>query len=154
VQKLPLHREKARGLDIVRDLYEWEVQTTGREREIYLGEVEPVLREGMDFLRDHGGDIGCFANRYMYHLNDAFEALEKTFGMSWWYSLEHMERWSESHPTHLQIFGRFMKMVQAMIFDLKLRLYHEVSVVAAQDQSFENINCHPRTGLLRCANAG
>ena len=32
---------------------------------MYLDDVEPVLREGMDFLRDDGRSIGCFANRYM-----------------------------------------------------------------------------------------
>ena len=32
---------------------------------MYLGDVEPVLREGMDFLRDQGRAIGCYANRYM-----------------------------------------------------------------------------------------
>jgi aldoxime dehydratase len=69
-------------------------------------------------------------------------------------SLEHMERWAESHPTHLHIFGSFMKMVRAMNFDLKLPLYHEVAVVPAHDQTFEYINCHTGTGLLRCAKVG
>ena len=149
-------RVRVRGIDnlaLIRSGQEW-TDTSGREREIYLREVEPVLREGMDFLRDHGPDIGCFTNRYMYHVTEAFEPLEKTFGVSCWQSLEHMERWAESHPTHLQIFGSFMKMVQAMNFDLKLRLYHEVAVVPAHDQNFEYINCHSGTGLLRCAKAG
>jgi len=149
-------RVRVRGIDnlaLIRSGQEW-TDTTGREREIYLREVQPVLREGMDFLRDHGPDIGCFTNRYMYHVTEAFEPLEKTFGVSCWQSLEHMERWAESHPTHLQIFGSFMKMVRAMNFDLKLRLYHEVAVVPAHDQTFEYINCHPGTGLLRCAKAG
>ena len=149
-------RVRVHGSDnvaLIRSGQEW-TKTTGREREVYLGEVEPVLREGMAFLRDHGPEIGCFVNRYMTHVDRSFKPLEKTFGMSMWRSLEHMERWAESHPTHVQIFGSFMKMVQAMNFDLKLLLYHEVSVVPAQDQSFEYINCHPRTGLLRCANSG
>jgi len=32
---------------------------------MYIEDVEPVLREGMDFLRDDGRAIGCYANRYM-----------------------------------------------------------------------------------------
>ena len=32
---------------------------------MYLRDVEPVLRAGMDFLRDEGLKIGCYANRYM-----------------------------------------------------------------------------------------
>lgn len=30
---------------------------------MYLQDVEPVLREGMEFLRDQGNSIGCYANR-------------------------------------------------------------------------------------------
>ena len=36
-----------------------------RNAKMYLDDVEPVLRAGMDFLRDEGQSIGCFANRYM-----------------------------------------------------------------------------------------
>ena len=36
---------------------------------MYLDDVEPVLREGMDFLRDEGLAIGCYANRYMQVLD-------------------------------------------------------------------------------------
>jgi hypothetical protein len=31
----------------------------------------------------------------------------------------------------------------------RLRLYHEVTVAAAEDQLFEYLCCHPGTGLLR-----
>jgi aldoxime dehydratase len=141
------------NLALIRSGQEW-TDTDGREREIYLKEVEPVFREGMDFLRDSGASVGCMTNRYMTHLDSHFRPLDKTFGLSWWQSLEHMERWAESHPTHVAIFGNFMRMVQAMNFQLKLRLYHEVSVLRAQDQVFEYVNCHPRTGLLRTANPG
>jgi aldoxime dehydratase len=30
----------------------------------------------------------------------------------------------------------------------QLRLYHEVSVVSAEEQYFEYLNCHENTGLL------
>ena len=32
---------------------------------MYLEDVEPVLRAGMEFLRDEGAAVGCFANRYV-----------------------------------------------------------------------------------------
>lgn len=142
--------QPADNVALIRSGQEW-TDTTGREREIYLAEVEPVLREGMGFLRDHGASVGCHANRYLTQLDEHFAPLQKSYGLSWWQSLEHMERWSESHPTHVAIFGTFMRMVQAMNFDLKLRLYHEVSVLRAEDQQFEYVGCHPRTGLLRVA---
>lgn len=138
------------NLALIRSGQEW-TDTTGRERELYLEDMEPVLREGMDYLRDQGKPIGCFSNRYMTVLDDAGQPLQKSFGMSWWRSLAAMERWSESHPTHVAIFGTFMRIVQELNFDLKLRLYHEVSVAAADQQYFEYVNCHPRTGLLNAA---
>ena len=35
--------------------------------------------------------------------------VERSYGMSWWRSLDALERWSESHPTHLAIFGAAMR---------------------------------------------
>jgi aldoxime dehydratase len=136
------------NLAMIRSGQDWS-ETTGTERQVYLEEIEPILREGMDFLRDNGGPIGCIANRYMTHVDLEFEATEKSFGMSWWESLGHLERWSESHPTHLAIFGSFMRMVKRLNFQIELRLYHEVTVTPRSDQEFEYIACHSRTGLLR-----
>lgn len=143
-------RVKLMGHDniaLIRSGQEW-TETTGKERDLYLKDIEPTLRVGMDFLRDHGPSIGCYFNRFVQVVDEHGKPQEKTFGMSLWHTLEHMERWSESHPTHVNIFGRFMNMVGAMEGQLKLRLYHEVTVVQASEQSYEYVSCHPRTGLL------
>lgn len=132
---------------MIRSGQEW-TDTTGEERRLYLEDMEPVLREGMDFLRDRGLDIGCYSNRYMHHLDASGARLQKSFGLSWWRSLADMERWAESHPTHVAIFGAFMRYVQALNFQLQLRVYHEVSVLKPDEQWFEYIRCHPRTGLM------
>ena len=42
----------------------------------------------------------------------------------------------------------FRSYVQALNFQLQLRVYHEVSVLKADEQRYEYINCHARTGLL------
>ena len=68
--------------------------------------------------------------------------------MSWWKSLRLVERWSESHPTHVRIFGAAMKYLTSLGPAAKLRLYHEVTVARAADQFFEYRNCHGRTGML------
>lgn len=132
---------------MIRSGQEW-VDTEGQERKLYLEEMEPVLREGMHFLRDQGLPIGCYSNRYMTHLDASGAPLQKSFGLSYWHSLADMERWAESHPTHVAIFGSFMRYVQALNFQLKLRVYHEVSVLKTDEQSYEYVNCHPRTGLM------
>lgn len=107
----------------------------------------------MDFLRDEGLFCGCFANRYMDVVGASGGATDKTFGMSWWTSLAALERWAESHPTHVAIFGAAMKYLMTVGPDARLRLYHEVTVAAADEQIFEYRNCHPATGMLR-AGAG
>jgi aldoxime dehydratase len=135
---------------VIRSGQQWS-RTTGRERELYLQEMEPVLARGMLFLRDHGRDIGCYSNRYMHHIDNAGQRQEKSFGLSFWRSLGDMEQWAESHPTHVEIFGTFLRMVQALDFQLALSVYHEVSVLKPDEQDYEYINCHSGTGLLPAA---
>jgi aldoxime dehydratase len=132
---------------LIRSGQDWS-DTDAAERKMYLDDVEPVLREGMDFLRDDGRSIGCFANRYMTVLDSNGKPTEKSYGMSWWKSLAALERWSESHPTHVRIFGAAMKYLSSLGPAAKLRLYHEVTVARAADQFFEYRHCHDRTGML------
>ena len=136
------------ALCLIRSGQDWS-DTEGDERRMYQRDVEPVLRQGMDFLRDHGLQVGCYANRYVAVEDADGRAVEKTYGMSWWRSLAKLERWAESHPTHVAIFGAAMKYLSTLGPAAKLRLYHEVTVAQADEQFFEYLNCHPRTGMLR-----
>lgn len=136
------------NLCLIRSGQEW-TETEGDERGMYLNDVEPNLRAGMDFLRDDGLPVGCVANRYMQIIDDSGRPQEKTFGMSWWRSLQDLETWSESHPTHLAIFRSAMKYLSTMGPAANLRLYHEVTVVEGVQQQFAYLGCHERTGLLR-----
>ena len=138
---------------LIRSGQDWS-DTESSERKMYLDDVEPVLREGMEFLRDEGRSIGCFANRYMIVLDRDGKPTEKSYGMSWWKSLAALERWAESHPTHVRIFGAAMKYLSTLGPAAKLRLYHEVTVARAADQFFEYRNCHERTGMLNAVAEG
>jgi aliphatic aldoxime dehydratase len=102
----------------------------------------------MEFLRDQGTSIGCYTNRYMQVLGKDGAPIEKSYGQSWWQGLSALERWAESHPTHVRIFGAAMKYLSTLGPSAKLRLYHEVTVAAADEQFFEYADCHPRTGML------
>jgi aldoxime dehydratase len=135
------------NLCLIRSGQDWS-DTEASERKMYLDDVEPVLREGMDFLRDEGVAIGCHANRYMRVLGADGGESEKSYGQSWWKSLAALERWAESHPTHVRIFGAAMKYLSTLVPNAKLRLYHEVTVAAADEQLFEYRDCHPQTGML------
>lgn len=132
---------------LIRSGQDWG-DTEAAERKMYLDDVEPVLREGMDFLRDSGRSIGCFANRYMTVVAADGTPTEKSYGMSWWKSLAALERWAESHPTHVRIFGAAMKYLSTLGPAAKLRLYHEVTVARANEAFFEYRECHPQTGML------
>jgi aldoxime dehydratase len=144
--------EPHENLCLIRSGQDWSA-TEGEERRMYLGEMEPVLREGMRYLRDQGLPIGCYCCRYMRLVDEAGGETEKSFGLAYFRSLTDLERWAESHPTHVAIFGTFMRIVQQLDFNLKLRLYHEVTVARADEQFYEYLNCHPRTGMLRAAMA-
>jgi len=134
-----------RGICLIRSGQDW-TDTDGDERAMYLDDVEPVLRAGMEFLRDEGGAVGCYCNRYLTVLEGG-EPVDRSFGMSWWRGLDSLERWSESHPTHLAIFGAAMKYLTTMGPAARLRLYHEVSVAGADEQYFEYVDCRDGTGL-------
>jgi aldoxime dehydratase len=143
-------RVVVRGHDnvaLIRSGQDW-AETGDAERKLYLEEIEPVLRAGMDFLRDEGQAIGCYSNRYVQYVDADGEPIEKSYDIGHWRSLDLLERWSESHPTHLRIFTTFFKVAASLE---KLRLYHEVSVFDAHDQYYEYVNCHPATGMLRDA---
>lgn len=152
VEGKPRSRQRVRvqghaNLAMIRSGQDW-TDTTGDERGLYCNDIEPVLRAGMEFLCDGGTTVGCYANRYMRHVDATGKPFEKTFGLSYWHSLADLERWAESHPTHVEIFGTFMRVVQALNVQLQLRLYHEVAVLATDQQQYEYVNCHARTGIL------
>ncbi|GAB7527598.1 phenylacetaldoxime dehydratase family protein [Pseudomonas sp. 3A(2025)] len=136
------------NLCLIRSGQDWS-STTGKERDLYLNDVQPVLRTGMTFLRDEGKDIGCLNCRFMQALDSQTgEPVEKTFGLAWFDDLANLERWAKTHPTHVAIFGGFMQYVQTLNFQIQLRLYHEVAVIPADAQYFEYLNCHADSGLL------
>lgn len=118
------------------------------ERSLYLDEIKPTLVAGMDFLRDEGAAHGCYSNRFVQSIDLAGNLLDESYNIGHWASLDKLERWAESHPTHLRIFTTFFRVAAGLE---KLRLYHEVSVADGAAQTFEYLACHPRTGMMRDA---
>ncbi len=135
------------NLALIRSGEDWS-RTEGEERQTWYDNIQPVLLEGMNYLRDDGLEAGCYCNRYCYHMDENGNVLEKGFGVSLWRSLSNLEQWAESHHTHLQIFVTFNRLAKKF---KELVLYHEVSVfdANASAQHFEYINCHPKTGVMR-----
>lgn len=135
------------NLALIRSGQDW-ADTDKVENSIYINEMLPSLQVGMDFLRDSGKDLGCYSNRFVRHIDLDGNPLNMSYNIGHWRSVEKLERWAESHPTHLRIFTVFFRVANSLS---KLRLYHEVSVSNTNDQVFEYINCHPATGMMRDA---
>ncbi|PPT76226.1 phenylacetaldoxime dehydratase [Xanthomonas arboricola pv. populi] len=132
---------------LIRSGQDW-AGAEAEERALYLEQILPTLRDGMQFLCDNGPAVGCYSNRFVRNIDLDGNPLDLSYNIGHWRSLERLERWAESHPTHLRIFTTFFRVAAGLS---KLRLYHEVSVAHARDQRFEYINCHPQTGMLRDA---
>ncbi|MDS7932892.1 phenylacetaldoxime dehydratase family protein [Acinetobacter sp. V91_7] len=155
LQPKSAHRVQIMGndyLSLIRSGQDW-TETEAEERALYLNNVEPILNQGMQFLRDEGLAEGCLNCRYMTVLDpETGLATDKSFGLAYFQDLQYLEKWAKSHPTHVAIFGEFMNYVQRMNFQIKLKLFHEVISVPAQAQFFEYINCHSQTGLMNALN--
>lgn|SRR5215813_13159929 len=135
------------NMAIIRSGQDW-TQCEGAELVEYDESVRPALLEGMNFLRDNPDETGCCDLRFAQEIDGVGEPVTRTFGLGYFLTLGHLEKWASTHPTHLAIFTRFLAMVQRYRADLKLRLWHEVSVLPPSGQLFEYINCDPDTGLL------
>lgn len=137
------------NLAVIRSGQDWS-QTKPEEHKLYVETMHPVLTEGMNFLRDEGKDIGCYSCRLMDVLDRKTKkgGNEMTFGLAYWDELKSLEDWSREHQTHVNIFGGFMRYVKRLNFDITLHLYHEVLVLKPEQQFFEYIGCHEKTGML------
>ncbi|KAL0260204.1 hypothetical protein SLS55_003888 [Diplodia seriata] len=138
-----------RNLCIIRSGQDWS-DMVPRERKLYLETMHPVLVRGMDFLRDEGRAIGCHSCRFVDELDpaDLGRETERTFGFAFFRDMEALEKWSKSHRTHLDIFGRFLQYVKELDGDISLRLFHEVLALTPEQQLLEYVGCHSRTGML------
>jgi len=135
------------NLCLIRSGQDW-TETSGEERRMYLEDVEPVLARGMKFLTDEGSEVGCISNRYVRVLNDDGQAIDQSYGMSWWNSMKDLDDWARAHPTHKNIFGVAMKYLGEHGGSGHLKLTHEVFVIDKAQGHFEYLNCHSGTGVL------
>lgn len=143
------------NLTVIRSGQDWS-NTRPEERTLYVETMHPVLITGMNFLRDHGEDVGCYSCRFMDVIDPATHKADKdrTFGLAYFDDLSSLEGWSKRHKTHLDIFGGFLQYAKRLDNNISLRLFHEVLVLAPEQQWFEYVGCHEKSGMLvsLCAN--
>lgn len=137
----------AENLCLLRSGQDW-TMTEGEERAFYLDVVQPTLLQGMSEIgSSEGVALGCCFNRFM-QLEDEGGPIEKSYSLSAWTSLAQLEAWVKA-DTHLKIFGAGIRHYQRAGDAARLRLYHEMMVLRAEDQSLTYFNCHRETGFLR-----
>ena len=135
------------NLTVIRSGQDWS-ECAGDEFAFYDESVHPLLRDAMHFLRDNPAETGCCEMRFAQQFAADGAMLKKTFGLGHFLSLGHLEQWAASDERHLTIFSRFGRMAREFRSGLRLKLWHEVSVLPASGQIFEYINCHDETGVL------
>ncbi|WP_093299969.1 phenylacetaldoxime dehydratase family protein [Variovorax sp. NFACC27] len=133
---------------VIRSFQDWS-QAQAAEVDWYLGNVEPVLRIGLDYLNDNRTEARCYGMRYIreYDMSGAVD-LNRTSTFGYFESLQTLERWTHTHPTHLNIFQAAISMVQRFQGEVAVKLGHEVSVLPEGMLSAEYINCARSTGFL------
>ncbi|KAK1490033.1 phenylacetaldoxime dehydratase [Colletotrichum tamarilloi] len=138
-----------KNLTVIRSGQDWSAALP-EERQIYLDAMQPPLIRGMEYLRDHGDEVGCFSCRFMEIVDPvtAKGGHDRTFGLAYFDNLASLERWSKEHRTHLAIFGEFAKYAKRLGDQMSLALFHEVLVLEPEQQVFEYIGCHDGTGML------
>jgi len=119
------------------------------EREYYLENVHPVLIKGMTYLSENGPETNCLDCRFIEEADSDGHPIPQSCGFAYFRTMADLEAWAKSHPTHLAIFGEFHKMVGKYEGQLDLKLWHEVVVVDQDQGTFDYINCHNQTGLMR-----
>ncbi|KAK3373675.1 heme-containing dehydratase protein [Lasiosphaeria ovina] len=139
-----------KNLAVIRSGQDW-LDTTPEERTLYLDTMHPVLTRGMDFLRDHGEEVGCYSCRFSEVVDPKTakpDGIDRTFGLAYFDELASLEKWCKEHPTHLAIFGGFFQYAKKLGNNVTLRVFHEVMVLQPEQQYFEYVGCHPSTGML------
>ena len=133
---------------VIRSFQDWS-QAQAAEVDWYLGNVEPVLRVGLDYLNGNRTEARCYGMRYIreYDMSGTVD-LNRTSTFGYFESLQTLERWTHTHPTHLNIFQAAISMVQRFQGEVAVKLGHEVSVLPEGMLSAEYINCARSTGFL------
>ena len=136
-----------KNLAIIRSGVSWK-DCDSEQLADYQEHIKPKLDAGMEFLRDHPRDTGCFSLRQVECIDLNGAQLGEAYSLGAFVSISHLESWAKDHPTHLAIYTRAMAARRKYQDKLQLRTYNEIFIVDADNPPFEYVNCHPKTGLL------
>lgn len=140
---MPRHAVLARGGP------DWQ-RCRGAELVEFRSSVYPAYVRGGRYLASHAKEAGCYSAYLLQETDSDDRPVKRNHLIAYFTELSHLESWTRSHPTHLEIFGRFMSMVKNLNGRLpEMNLYHEISVIPERGLTATYANCLPQTGLLR-----
>lgn len=132
---------------LIRTAQDWS-KCGSDEKKTYVDLVEPTLKKGNQYLSQNPKESGCISSKLVYELNSDEQVLEKSCVIAYFTSLDDLERWTHTHPTHKAIYGTFFEMLKRYNYATELALWHEVSMIQSEDLQLEYVNCHPKTGFI------
>ena len=151
--KIPYRKiQPPKNMTVIRSGVTWK-DCEGEQLQEYQERIRPALDAGMEYLRTHPRETGCFALRQVGCVSSSGEELAEGYSLGAFVSLGHLEAWSKDHPSHLAIYTRAIAARRKYQDKLQMRTYNEIFIVDAHNPRFEYFNCHPRTGLLPYARA-
>ncbi|KAH8654792.1 phenylacetaldoxime dehydratase [Ilyonectria robusta] len=123
-----------------------------QEADAYERKLEPTLHEGLQYLWEHPKETEAMGVRYLKNEDDAPSSgrpRKETCGTAFFSSLDRLEHWAKTHPSHLAIYRGALTHYKAFGDARLLRTWHEVSILREGDAVFEYINCTPGTGVIQ-----
>ncbi|VUC29492.1 unnamed protein product [Clonostachys rosea] len=123
-----------------------------QEADAYERKLEPTLHEGLQYLWEHPEETESMGVRYLRNEDNASSngrPRKETCGVAFFSSLDRLEQWAKTHPSHLAIYRGALTHYKAFGDMRLLRTWHEVSVLKEGDAVFEYVNCAPETGVIQ-----
>jgi hypothetical protein len=128
---------------------DWE-KCPSDELEEFRSSIYPAYVRGGRYLATHAEEAGCYAAYLVQETDGDDRDVKRNHLIAYFTELSHLERWTRSHPTHLDIFGRFLTMIKKLNGRMPaVNLYHEISVMPERGLTATYVNCLPQTGMLR-----
>lgn len=116
----------------------------------YQHALQPKLMRGMDYLVEAREKTGCMSMRVMTNLNEDGSLRSETSVCAAFASMVQLEDWAKSHETHAEIYKHAIAMNRLYKEKREVITWHELFVISLGN-TFEYVNCHRKTGILRYA---
>ncbi|MFG1361649.1 phenylacetaldoxime dehydratase family protein [Xanthobacter versatilis] len=113
----------------------------------YIDNLQPKLMRGMAHLSSHPEQTGTLTLRIMTNLDAEGRPRAETSVHGYFLSMAHLEEWSRSHETHLDIYRHAIAMNRLYKEKREVFTWHEVFALLPGAHA-EYANCHGGTGLL------